>query len=319
MDADGFARQVSLRHLRCFMAVAAERHLGRAAEQLRVSQPAASKALAELESIVGYRLFERGRFGTRLTPDGEALLPHAAAVLQALAVAGDAAARTEARPAEAVTVGALPTVAPDLLPAAIEAFGRLRPGVRVAVQTAANAPLLAMLRAQAVDFALGRMADPEAMAGLAFELLYVEPLVLVVQPGHPLLAPGALTLAAILEYPLVVSSAGTIPRHNTESFLRSRGLQLPGQCIETLSVSVGRLITQRSQAVWFVPAGAVRADLHDALLARLPVSTDGTEQPVGLLHRADEAPAPAAQELVRLLRELAATRRAWTQALRDMP
>ena len=53
MDADGFARQVSLRHLRCFVAIATERHLGRAAERLRVSQPAASKTLAELEQQHG--------------------------------------------------------------------------------------------------------------------------------------------------------------------------------------------------------------------------------------------------------------------------
>ena len=59
-SADAFARGVQLRHLRCLVAVARERHLARAAERLSLSQPAVSKTLAELEALAGTRLVERG-------------------------------------------------------------------------------------------------------------------------------------------------------------------------------------------------------------------------------------------------------------------
>ncbi|MFS2168422.1 LysR family transcriptional regulator, partial [Variovorax sp. Varisp62] len=60
-----FVRSVQLRHLRCLVAVAQERHLARAAERLALSQPAVSKTLSELEAIVGTRLVERSKAGRR--------------------------------------------------------------------------------------------------------------------------------------------------------------------------------------------------------------------------------------------------------------
>src|ERR1700742_2165856 len=82
-----FLRGVQLRHLRCLVAVAQERHLARAAARLRLSQPAVSKTLAELEELAGRRLVERGRAGTQLTPAGEEFLRYAVDVTQALASA----------------------------------------------------------------------------------------------------------------------------------------------------------------------------------------------------------------------------------------
>lgn len=71
-------RNVQLRHLRCLVAVAQERHLARAAERLSLSQPAVSKTLSELEAIVGARLVERGNAGRRgvqgLAPDRKSVV-----------------------------------------------------------------------------------------------------------------------------------------------------------------------------------------------------------------------------------------------------
>lgn len=316
VNQEQFNSRIRLRHIQCFVAVAQERHLRRAAERLHLSQPAVSKTLAELEELMGARLMERGRFGARLTRDGQSFLAHALSVLEALDGARRAVQDDGADIHEVVLVGALPTVAPDLLPEALGAFRRVWPQARVDVQIAANAPLLDKLRSGEVDFVLGRMADPEAVAGLSFELLYVEPLVAVARPGHPLLAEADAGLHRIIEYPLIVSTRGTVPRHNTESFLRSRGLGLPSNCLETLSVSVARLVAIRTDAVWFTPVGAVREDLVQGLLARLPVVTEGTEEPVGLLRRSEAQLGQCATTLMKILRETAERRRAagrdWT-------
>jgi pca operon transcription factor PcaQ len=309
MERDLFRSRVRLRHLDCFVAVAQTRHLGKAAVKLRLTQPAVSKTLNELEEIVGVQLLERNRLGARLTPQGEAFLVHAVAVLGALEAAGASVAPEQASVEEVVRVGVLPTVAADLLPAAAAEFQRRRPRARVAVQTARNSDLVQMLKAGEIDFAVARMTDPEMMAGLAFELLYMEPLALVVRPEHPLAASGAVALTEVADYPAIVLPPGTVPRHHAESFLRSRGLTLPADCLETLSVSLSREMVRQSNAIWFAPLGAVRADLQDGALARLAVPTDGTEEPVGLLHRSEGTIAEPAALMMGLLRELAAVRR----------
>jgi len=308
LDPATFGNRIRLRHIQCFVAVAREQHLGKAAERLALSQPAVSKTLLELEQLLGVRLVERGRFGARLTPEGQAFLTHAVTMLDALDDARRAVGQDHVTQQEGVSVGALPTVAPDLLPTALSAFRSQCPDARVDIQVSANAPLLDRLQSGEVDFVLGRMADPQMMVGLSFELLYVEPLVIVARGGHPLFTQGTLSLRDVIAYPLIVSTRGTVPRHNAESHLQSRGVRLPSNCLETLSVSVARLVAMQSDSVWFTPAGAVRDDLDRGLLELVPVQLDGTDEPVGLLHRSEAGLSHTAHTFMQILREAALRR-----------
>lgn len=310
MENDIFKNRVRLRHLDCFVAVAQTQNLGKAATKLRLTQPAVSKTLSELEEITGVKLLERNRLGARLTREGEAFLMHAVAVLDALNAARAAVGTDQEAPGETIHIGALPTVAPDLLPVALAEFRRRHPHARISVQTTTNAGLLQMLKAGEVDLALARMADPDMMAGVSFELLYVEPLALAVRPEHPLLAAGQVSLPDVVACPLIVPARGTVPRHNTESYFQSRGLKLPAHCLETLSLSLARQLTRQSDAVWVTPVGAVRADFADDILVQLPIATLGTEEPVGLMCRSEGAPAAVVLAFMTVLRDMAVKRRA---------
>jgi LysR family pca operon transcriptional activator len=305
-SSEAFVRGVQLRHLRCLVAVAQERHLARAAERLALSQPAVSKTLAELETLAGARLVERGSAGRRgiqgFTVAGEQLLAHALRVLEALDASAEAVMPASGTRPQRLRIGALPSVAPSLLPAALAALRERLPTLLVQVQTGANGPLLDALRAGDLDLVAGRMSDPQLMAGLTFELLYTEPLALVARPGHPL-ASGAPSVQEVLRHPLVVYGEGTIPRHHTESFLSGLGLRLPAHVTQTLDLSVARALLIRSDAVWFTPIGAARDDLASGQLVQLPIDTAGTDEPVGLLLRSDAEPSAARQLLVALLRE----------------
>jgi len=198
----------------------------------------------------------------------------------------------------------LPSVAPALLP---QALARLRDGwpqVQIVVKSAANAALLDELRAGELDLVVGRMSDPRLMGGLSFELLHTEPLVFAVRAGHPL-ALKAASVQAVLGYPLVVYGEGTIPRHNTESFLSARGLVLPTNALQTLDVAVARALVAVSDAVWITPLGAARGELADGRLVQLRIETAGTEEPVGLLQRSDAEPSALRAAMAVLLREAA--------------
>ncbi|EBY8091800.1 LysR family transcriptional regulator [Salmonella enterica subsp. enterica serovar Ordonez] len=303
MEKNGlFSQRIRLRHLHTFVAVAQQGTLGRAAETLNLSQPALSKTLNELEQLTGTRLFERGRLGAQLTVPGEQFLTHAVKVLDALNTAGQALNRTEDASADVVRVGALPTAALGILPAAIGRFHQQQKSTSLQVATMNNTMLLAGLKSGEIDLGIGRMSDPELMGGLNYELLFLESLKLVVRPGHPLLQ-ETITLSRVMEWPVVVSPKGTVPRQNAEALLQSQGCKMPAGCIETLSASLSRQLTVDYDYVWFVPSGAVKEDLRQATLVSLPVPTQSAGEPIGILTRVDIPLSTGAQMLIAAIRK----------------
>ncbi|EIC3481995.1 LysR family transcriptional regulator [Salmonella enterica subsp. enterica serovar Poona] len=303
MEKNGlFSQRIRLRHLHTFVAVAQQGTLGRAAETLNLSQPALSKTLNELEQLTGTRLFERGRLGAQLTVPGEQFLTHAVKVLDALNTAGQALNRKEDASADVVRVGALPTAALGILPAAIGRFHQQQKSTSLQVATMNNTMLLAGLKSGEIDLGIGRMSDPELMGGLNYELLFLESLKLVVRPGHPLLQ-ETITLSRVMEWPVVVSPKGTVPRQNAEALLQSQGCKMPAGCIETLSASLSRQLTVDYGYVWFVPSGAVKEDLRQATLVSLPVPTQSAGEPIGILTRVDIPLSTGAQMLIAAIRK----------------
>ncbi|EAM3717693.1 LysR family transcriptional regulator [Salmonella enterica subsp. enterica serovar 4,12:d:-] len=303
MEKNGlFSQRIRLRHLHTFVAVAQQGTLGRAAETLNLSQPALSKTLNELEQLTGTRLFERGRLGAQLTVPGEQFLTHAVKVLDALNTAGQALNRKEDASADVVRVGALPTAALGILPAAIGRFHQQQKSTSLQVATMNNTMLLAGLKSGEIDLGIGRMSDPELMGGLNYELLFLESLKLVVRPGHPLLQ-ETITLSRVMEWPVVVSPKGTVPRQNADALLQSQGCKMPAGCIETLSASLSRQLTVDYDYVWFVPSGAVKEDLRQATLVSLPVPTQSAGEPIGILTRVDILLSTGAQMLIAAIRK----------------
>ncbi|PLM45784.1 LysR family transcriptional regulator [Klebsiella michiganensis] len=284
------------------MAVAQQGTLGRAAETLNLSQPALSKTLNELEQLTGTRLFERGRLGAQLTLVGEQFLTHAVKVLDALNTAGQALNRKEGLNSDIVRIGALPTAALGILPSVIGQFHQQQKDITLQVATMNNTMLLAGLKSGEIDIGIGRMSDPELMSGLNYELLFLESLKLVVRPGHPLLQ-ETVTLSRVMEWPVVVSPKGTLPRQNAETLLQSQGCKIPSGCIETLSASLSRQLTVDYDYVWFVPSGAVKDDLRRGLLAALPVPTQGAGEPIGILTRVDATLTAGTQTLLSAIRK----------------
>ena len=110
-------------------------------------------------------LFVRGRSGAALSVDGEAFMRHANDGVNALGEAVDSVLR---EPEDApLRIGVLPTVAPSFLPGVLRAYAAHRPRSSVRVGTGRNAQLVEQLRARELDAVLGRLSDPELMAGLS--------------------------------------------------------------------------------------------------------------------------------------------------------
>ncbi|MEG3113383.1 MULTISPECIES: LysR substrate-binding domain-containing protein [unclassified Pantoea] len=279
-----FNQRIRLRHLHTFVAVAQQGTLGRAAETLSLSQPALSKTLNELEELTGVRLFERGRLGAQLTTMGEQFLTHAVKVLDALNHAGQSFNEPLTDRPIIIRLGALTTAAMGMLPQILDRFHQLQPHTTVQVATLHNNVLLAGLRAGEFDIGIGRMADSEMMAGLTYELLFLESLKLVVRPEHPLLCDNV-TLSRAMQWPVVISPEGTAPRRIAQQMLDEQGCVLPPNCVETSSTSLARQLALRYDYIWFVPSGAIKEDLTHNAVCALPINSSGAGEPVGIITR----------------------------------
>ena len=300
-----FTRAVQLRHLRCFVAIAQERHLARAASRLSITQPAVSKTLGELEALTQSQLIHRTTEGRRgmlgLTEAGERLLSHSINVLDAVGAGAASLSGEPAGVSESLRLGVLTCLSSGALPKSLARLVADRPSLHVTVETAANLPLMEQLRAGTLDVLLGRMSDPKLMTGLSFELLGMETLAFVVRHGHPLgTEPPA--LQSVLEHTLVVHPKGTVPRHRLDTLLASRALKPPARMVETSDFTLARGLVMESDAVWIAPRLSVMDDEKRGLLATLPIDATGTEEPVGLFRNAGKTTTPAAEELARLLR-----------------
>jgi len=303
--AAALARRVSHRQVACFLEIAARGAFAGAAEALATTQPAVSKTVSELEATLGARLFERGRHGARLTPEGEAFLRHAQLSATALREGVEALRRSASAPPR-ISIGALPTVAGSVAPAAI--FRARAAGLRapISLVTGGNDLLLQMLKDKKLDLVVGRFADIAAMRDLAFERLYSESLVVAARAGHPLGARKRSPLKAILDYPLLLPERGSIIRPMVDTLLNSRGLAPPEDVIETTSPSFGRAYLRISEAIWIISRGVVADDLAAGDLVALPVEVDVVAGPVGITSRTDAVVSPSIDALRRAFREAAA-------------
>lgn len=301
--------RIKLRHLQAFLEVARQRSFARAADTLAITQPAMSKTIRELEEAVAASLFERGPRGVTLTPSGMALLRHAGPAINLLQE-GLAAVRQPASGEAVVRIGALSTVEEGLLPQAAQALHEHFPDIRLQVHSGPSAYLLSQLGLGELDLVVGRMSEARESRGFSFEHLYHEPLVLMARAGHALASlPRAQSSADLLgDYPWVVPPAPTTLREQVERFWVEQGGPPPPIALETLSLTLSRRYVQRTDALWVAPLDAVRSDLAEGNLVRLPVDIEAHGGSVGLCINATRALSPAAERLIEQLRDLAGKR-----------
>ncbi|MGD1880317.1 MAG: pca operon transcription factor PcaQ [Kiloniellaceae bacterium] len=303
--------RIKIRHLTCFLEVANRRSFGAAAQALAITQPAVSKAIAELEAILGATLFERSRRGVFLTGYGEAFQRYAGASLTALRQGVDSVSQAQARGGHTLAVGALPTTAAHIMPQAVQRARAEGLGATLRLITGPNELLLEELRQGDLDLVVGRLAQPRQMQALAFEYLYSEEIVFVVRPGHPLLdssssRAGTVELGRIVPYTVILPTLRSIIRPEVDRLLVSQGVARLPDIIESVTPDFSRRYTRMTDAVWIISYGVVAGDLDEGTLVRLAVNAPPAQGPVGLTQRAEMPASVSLQILMKAIREVAA-------------
>src|SRR5262249_37591760 len=173
-------RRLNVRELRTLATAAKAGSMGKAAPLLALSQPAVSKAIAELEHTLGVALLDRTPQGIAPTPYGRAMLKWATAVFDDLSQSvREIESLTDPATGE-VRVGCHEVMSAGLLPAVIDRLSRRFPRVAFAVKQAATIPsLYDDLRDRRVDLIFGRIITPVEHEDLNAEVLFDDPLVIV--------------------------------------------------------------------------------------------------------------------------------------------
>ncbi|WP_421850548.1 pca operon transcription factor PcaQ [Oricola sp.] len=284
-------RRIKFRHIQCFVEIARERSLKRAAQKLHLTQPAISKTLKELEEILDRQLLVRSRAGVDLTTEGATFLRSAQMSIAALQQGLDGL-HADAHGAQ-LAIGVLPSVAARLIPDVASVFGELAPNVTLRVQDGPHLHLMNRLKLGEIDVVIGRMGDHEQMAGVTFTRLYREAVVLVVRAGHPLINDPV--LANIRNWPIVYPPPGSAIRPLADRFMIESGIGTLPRRIETVSGAFGRVYVRRSDAVWIISEGVVANEIADGVLVRLPFNMETTLGPIGIMTREDGELPPSAR------------------------
>ncbi|MDB5733050.1 MAG: LysR family transcriptional regulator [Variovorax sp.] len=175
---------MTLTELKYIVAVARERHFGKAADSCYVSQPTLSVAIKKLEDELEVKLFERSAGEVTVTPLGEQIVQQAQSVLDQAARIKEIARHGKDPLAGPLNLGVIYTIGPYLLPDLVRQNIARTPQMPLMLQENFTARLLEMLRAGEIDCAI--MAEPFPDTGLAVAALYDEPFVAVVPTRHPL-------------------------------------------------------------------------------------------------------------------------------------
>jgi DNA-binding transcriptional LysR family regulator len=203
------SRNVELRHLRYFVAVAEEKHFGRAAERLHISQPPLSQQIQQLEDELGVKLFERTSRQVSLTPAGDAFLGEARSVLAVMEQALASVDQTR-RGAQGILRAAPPDIQPaiDLFQTAMAEFARRRAGVTIEVVPIPRTQQAVAVMAREIDLGFGRAVDPaDYQPGIASERLFDDPLrFMLVSATSPLARKSPLTAADLRKVPVFLPS-----------------------------------------------------------------------------------------------------------------
>jgi DNA-binding transcriptional LysR family regulator len=175
---------VELRQIRFFIAVAEERHFGRAAERMYIAQPALSQHVRRLERELGVMLLDRSARHVRLTPAGEAFLEVARRMSRQVEEASVAARRAEAGEVGSLGVGVHMAVAAPVLSVLLRHWNRLRPAVRPRLTSGRGGELVDLVRRRELDVAL--VDGPVTDRSLTSALVVEDHLVIVLPADHPL-------------------------------------------------------------------------------------------------------------------------------------
>jgi LysR family hydrogen peroxide-inducible transcriptional activator len=290
---------LKLKDLRYLVAVADQRHFGRAAARCFVSQPTLSAQLKKLEASLGVQLIERAPNNVCLTPAGEEIVARARRIIEASEEVVTLAAARRDPLAGKLSVASLPTIGPYLLPRVLPAIRKSLPRLELRLYEYQTAPMLERLNAGELD--VGILALPVEQGGLQARELYREPFLVALPEHHALAAHETVRVAELKGEQLLLLEDGHCLRDQALEVCGRIGVSEP-QDFRATSLETLRQMVATGAGVTLLPELAGRGAYRNARGVVLrPFAKPAPARHIGALWRKSTARGAAIEALTRLV------------------
>ena len=301
--ASTIRKRLRLRHLQLMVALSETESLRRAADELAMTQPAATKALQELEDTVGVSLFVRHARGMEPTIFGEAVMRYARVVFEDLDELREELAAIEAGDIGKVRIGAVMAPAPELLTQAIVSLKEAHPRLQISVQIDTSDVLVQALQQDQLDIVIGRIPDGFPALDLSFETLAEEALSIVARPDHPAARASARPkLAELAHYAWIVQPHPSPMRQIIDQTFRESRVAPPISTVETSSILTTLSLLRDSDMLAVLPSSVAQYYVALKTMTSLPTPLRGRLAPYGLILRKNRRIRPATQLVIDVIR-----------------
>ncbi|SOZ40937.1 LysR substrate-binding domain-containing protein [Cupriavidus neocaledonicus] len=297
--------KLRFRHLQLLDVLGRSRNLRITAEQLHITQPAATKILGDIEDTLQARLFDRLPRDMRPTELGEFALRYAST---ALAELGKFVSELEALRAGGhghLTVGAISASAAQVVTTAIRELLQQRPRLIVKLIEQSSDQLAVWLEDRKLDIMVGRLTEPRHQAIFDFEALSPEPVWVVCRPGHPLLERTRVEIADLGEWPWILYPQLTAIRQLFDETIAAAGIQGVVGMVETPSIFSTLELLQVTDMLSLQPRAVVERFVAEGMLARVSVPIRRAMSSYGIVTRKNELPSEAMLHFMAALRAAA--------------
>jgi len=299
-------QRLKLRDLRVFVTVAQSGSMGKTAAQLAMSQPAVSKAIAELERTLGVQLLDRSAQGVETTRYGNALLKWAVVVFDDLRQATKEINVLSDPASGEVRIATTDSMIAGFVPAVIDRFSRQYPRVVFDVVPAHTfADQYKALRERAVDLILGRMAVPfDGQDDLSSEILFEDPMVIVAGPGSKWLRYRTIEPAALLDAHWCIPPALSVVRGLIVEAFRAKGLDGPAHSVGSNSIQLATALLATGRFVGVLSDTTLRLSGKRFELKRLPVDLEIRPLTTGIVTLKRRALSPSVKLFIKCAHEV---------------
>lgn len=298
--------RLRLKHWSLLSALGEVATLNQAAARINVTQPAATKLLADLEQAFGFALFERHARGMRATPLGQEVVGHARQAQASLDRFLEGLDIKRRGGHGHLVFGAIMGAAPDLVARAVADIKRLRPRLNVRILGETSDQIGLLLERHEIELAVGRFTGPLEHNKFDFTALSNEPMRIVVRQRHPLVRRRALDWPELVRWPWVLQTITSPARVLLEDEFARAGVSTPQDMIECTSIFATLQLVQSSDAIAMLPESVVRDHVKAGLLRALPIVVGRDLRAFGVLTRKNELLSEAANEFVAHLQRNAA-------------
>lgn len=302
-QAEQLLSLVTTSQLRALVAVCTARNFSLAGRNLNIAQSSLHRSSRDLESSLGFGLFEVVSTGISPSKSAIALTQAVKLGFSEIAQGEEEIFSLQNKDIGHIRVGSMPLARSSILPSSIIEFSESYPDFSISISDGPYNDLLYHLRYADLDFLIGALRYPAPSDDVVQEELFSSELVIVVKPEHPYFSIKDITIDLLIKSLWVLPRAMVPTRDIFEKFFTSQGKPVPSGIVETSSQLLISSLLIGSERLTLISKSQVHRELQEGILAVLPFPMSHASRPIGITMRKRWRPTKTQQRFIDILRE----------------